>query len=266
MKTILIYDGTFDGFLTAVYQVFDEKLDTVQILQPKHYEPDMFSSSQEVITDIKKSKRVWKSLIVKASRKGAFELHKTFLSEIKGVEALLLRYIIYVYSTESFSHNNYSNNDVLRVSQVSKMVGREKHRMEAFVRFKLTKDGIYFASIEPDFNVLPLIAKHFKERYADQRWIIYDFKRNYGLHHDLESVERITFEQKLQAENVSGDASLFNEDENAYQDLWLNYFESTNIKSRKNMKLHLRHIPRRYWKYLSEKRNRAAITASKGIS
>ncbi|XLS28429.1 TIGR03915 family putative DNA repair protein [Flavobacteriaceae bacterium M23B6Z8] len=265
MKTILIYDGTFDGFLTAVYQVFEEKLDCVQILKPKHYEPDMFSTSYDVITDTKKSKRVWKSLIVKATKNGAHEFHKTFLSEIKGVEALLLRYIIYVYSTETFSHNNYSNNDVLRVSQVARMVGREKHRMEAFVRFKLTKDGIYFASIEPDFNVLPLIARHFKERYADQRWIIYDFKRNYGLYYDLETVERITFEQKLHAEKVSNDASLFDEAENAYQDLWLNYFESTNIKSRKNMKLHLRHIPRRYWKYLSEKRNGEALS-SKGIN
>ncbi|WP_340203094.1 TIGR03915 family putative DNA repair protein [Ascidiimonas sp. W6] len=265
MKTILIYDGSFDGFLTAVYQVFQEKLDNVQILKPKHYEPDMFSTCQEIITDIKKSKRVWKSLIVKASKTGANELHRTFLSEIKGVEALLLRYIIYVYSTETFSHNNYSNNDVLRVSQIARMVGREKHRMEAFVRFQLTKDGIYFSSVEPDFNVLPLIARHFKDRYADQLWIIYDFKRNYGLYYDLTSVERITFEHTLDAEAITNNTSLFDENEMAYKDLWLNYFESTNIKSRKNMKLHLRHIPRRYWKYLSEKRNQNMIP-SKGFN
>jgi probable DNA metabolism protein len=253
MKTILLYDGTFDGFLSAVYQVFEEKMDKVEILKPKHYQPDMFSNCNEVITDTKKSKRVWKSLMVKAGKMGAHELYKTFLSEIKGVETLLLRYIIYVYSTESFSHTNYSNNDVLRVSQVARMVSREKHRMEAFVRFQLTKDGIYFASVEPDFDVIPLIAKHFKNRYADQRWVIYDFKRNYGIFYDLTTVERIQFVENVNSENVINNSANFEENEAEYKNLWIDYFQHTHIKSRKNMKLHLRHIPRRYWKYLTEK-------------
>lgn len=45
---------------------------------------------------------------------------------------------------------------VLKVAQTAKKVGRKKHRMEAFVRFQLTKDNIYFVNIEPNFNVLPL--------------------------------------------------------------------------------------------------------------
>lgn len=254
MKTILLYDGTFDGYLTVIYEVFEQKMNQVQILRPKHYQPDMFSDCYEIITDSKKSKRVWKSLVIKAGKKGAHELHKTFLSEIKGTEALLLRYIVYMYSTESFSPNNFSNNDVLRVSQIAQMVNREKHRMEAFVRFKLTKDGFYFATIEPDFNVLPLIARHFKERYADQRWLIYDFKRNYGIYYDLETVERITFTEMSESKNTLYDEDVFEDNETDYSTLWVDYFESTHIKSRKNMKLHLQHIPKRYWKYLTEKR------------
>ncbi|RYE25413.1 MAG: DUF4130 domain-containing protein, partial [Sphingobacteriales bacterium] len=38
-----------------------------------------------------------------------------------------------------------------------------------------------------------------------------------------------------------------------YQLLWKSYFNNSNIKERKNMKLHIQHIPRRYWKYLTEK-------------
>jgi probable DNA metabolism protein len=44
------------------------------------------------------------------------------------------------------------------------------------------------------------------------------------------------------------------EKEVEYQVLWKSYFDSVNIKERKNPKLHLQHVPRRYWKYLSEKR------------
>ena len=41
--------------------------------------------------------------------------------------------------------------------------------------------------------------------------------------------------------------------EELYQKLWHSYFQSINIEARKNTKLHLQHVPRRYWKYLTEK-------------
>jgi probable DNA metabolism protein len=57
--------------------------------------------------------------------------------------------------------------------------------MTAFVRFEKMQDGVFFAKIDPDFNVLPLIRKHFKDRYQDQKWMIYDLRRNYGILYDL---------------------------------------------------------------------------------
>ncbi|MES2689093.1 MAG: DUF4130 domain-containing protein, partial [Bacteroidota bacterium] len=43
------------------------------------------------------------------------------------------------------------------------------------------------------------------------------------------------------------------EHEEWYRQLWAGYFKHTNIPSRKNIKLHLQHVPKRYWKYLPEK-------------
>jgi probable DNA metabolism protein len=133
-------------------------------------------------------------------------------------------------------------------------VGREKHRMEAFVRFQLTKDDVYFANIEPDFDVLPLISKHFRNRYADQQWIIYDLQRKYGLFYDLNTVEIISLDLSDIHTNSNEKSSAFTYAEYEYQDLWNNYFKSTTIKSRINNKLHVQHVPKRYWKYLSEKK------------
>jgi probable DNA metabolism protein len=42
-----------------------------------------------------------------------------------------------------------------------KNVGREKHRMKAFIRFEQRR--YLFAKIDPDFDVLTLIIKHFKK-------------------------------------------------------------------------------------------------------
>ena len=41
--------------------------------------------------------------------------------------------------------------------------------------------------------------------------------------------------------------------EKKYQTLWQRYFVKTGIPERKNMKLHIQWMPKRYWKYLTEK-------------
>lgn len=252
MKT-LVYDGSFNGFLTTIYKAFDEKLEVSDIQKNNATQRGLFSDTETVFTNIDKAKRVWNGI----SKKGTASvknIYFAFLSEQKGIELLLYRYVLKLFSRDEILHLNFSDSTVVKISQLAKSVGREKHRMEAFVRFQLTKDDIYFANIEPDFDVLPLISKHFKSRYADQQWIIYDIKRKYGIYYDLETVEIISLNLKDIYTNSIRKSDVFNSKEYDYQDLWNNYFKSTNIKSRINMKLHTQHVPKRYWKYMSEKK------------
>ena len=249
----LIYDGTFDGFLSAVFYVFEHKLITLTIQNEFVMQQGLFSDVEKITTEEVKANRVWKGIKSKLSAKGSYQLYYAFLSEQIGVETLLLDYIQYAFSKVHNVDKDYSHPSILKIAQIAKSVGREKHRMEAFVRFRLTKDDIYFANIEPDFNVLPLIEKHFKRRYADQKWVIYDIKRGYGLFYDLEKVELINMDFPENFNFTKTDDSFFAEQEFEFQKLWQDYFKATNIESRKNLKLHIRHVPKRYWKYLSEK-------------
>lgn len=249
----LVYDGTFDGFFTCVFHVYDLKLKHVNIQRKDEVQESLFGSSEEVLTDSEKADRVWKGVKRKTSSTGSLRIYYAFLSEQKGVENLLLRYVQYALKSNLPIDTDFGNEDILKVSQIAKSVGREKHRMEAFVRFKLTKDNLYFANIEPDFDVLPLILKHFKRRYADQKWMIYDLKRNYGLYYDLEKVDIVNMMLPNDFDATKTSKDFFADEELEFQTLWQDYFESTNIPSRKNMKLHVRHVPKRYWKYLSEK-------------
>ncbi|NNE32887.1 MAG: DNA metabolism protein [Winogradskyella sp.] len=247
-----IYDGTFDGFLTAVFHVFEFKLKTVNIQNECVQQHGLFSENETITTDEKKANRVWVGLKKQLSVRGRFQLYYAFLSEKEGIENVLLDYIRYAF-TKTNADKDFAHPSVLKVAQIAKMVGREKHRMEAFVRFKLTQDEIYFANIEPDFNVLPLIEKHFKRRYADQKWMIYDIKRHYGLFYNLDKVEIIEMQFPEHFDFTKTSTDIFAAQEFEFQTLWQDYFKATNIKSRKNMKLHIRHVPKRYWKYLSEK-------------
>ncbi len=250
----LYYDGSFEGFLTCIFTVYEQRLKVTGIEVSGNETPEMFSVSEEILTEQEKADRVEKSIRSKIPQKQWREIYFAFLSEEEGIEMLLLQYIKYILKQVAITATDYSNKYVLKTAQIAKKVSREKHRMEAFVRFKLTKDEIYFAQISPDFNVLPVILPHFESRYADQKWIIYDDKRKFGLYYDLEKTEFFVFSQNPEEPDSQLNSNYFTESEKEYEDLWQNYFNSTNIASRKNIKLHLQHVPKRYWRYLSEKR------------
>lgn len=253
MKTILKYDGSFEGFLSAVFYCYEYQLHTVAIEKQAVSEASFFDTSVIIISDNARAKRVWKGLSKKISRTGKLKLYKCFLSEIKGIENSIYYYIKKALASHKNVEMDFTDPEILYLEKTVKKVNREKHRMDAFVRFRLTQDGIYFATVEPDFNVLPLNAEHFKNRYADQKWLIYDLKRSYGIYYNLKTVESVSLELQEGINNQSQASQFFTDGELKFQELWGNYFKSSNIKTRKNLKLHIKHIPKRYWKYLSEK-------------
>lgn len=250
----IVYDGSFEGWLTAVFLVYEHKYQAVQFTTKERLQPNIFGGHIEVVSDEKKATRVWNGLRNKVSSLALTQLYKAFLSELPGIEDTMFHYVQYVFSSKLTVEYDYSNSYVLLVKQTAMKTDREKHRMEAFIRFQLTKDQLYYAICQPDYNVLPLIEKHFKDRYADQRWLIYDSTRRYGIYYDLQTVETVELSFNQETESGKNIAAVFDEKEELYQHLWQQYFKSVNIASRKNAKLHIRHMPKRYWKYLTEKK------------
>jgi probable DNA metabolism protein len=251
---VVVYDGSFAGMLSAIFDIYDYKMKEVTIVSSDAPQSSLFGELHTVQTNEAKANRVWSGLELWLSRIAINNIYIAFLSGIRGIENTLLQYIQYVFCSKKNIERDYSHPAVLAVTETVKKVRREKHRMEAFVRFQLTKDQLYYAVVQPDFNVLPLISHHFEKRYADQRWLIYDASRKYGIYYDLESVQEVNMHFDEGVQNGEYIASIHDEKEELYQTLWKQYFDSVNIKARKNTKLHIRHMPKRYWKYLPEKR------------
>lgn len=250
---VIIYDGSFPGLLTAIFEVYEYKFQQPHICKADAAPTSMFGKTHEVIFDAAKAERVRKKLQQKLTPKSFHRMYKTSLSEIRGIENVILRYVQYVVAAKETVENNFSHPDVLMIQQTSKKVDREKHRMDAFIRFELTKDNLYYAIVQPDFNVLPLIITHFKNRYADQRWLIYDVRRKYGIYYDLDTVTEVLMSFNEEVTHTPGAKDYWDDEEILYQTLWQQYFKSVNIAARKNTKLHIQHMPKRYWKYLTEK-------------
>ena len=252
--TTLLYDSTFEGLMTAVFEVFEYKYDVVEIVAQQNYsQENFFAETHEVITDFTKSDRVLKKLEENLGKQGISQLMMVYFSERKDLERLILSAVWHSikYPKQNILQD-FGNEDILEISKICRSVSRERHRMLAFVRFELLQDEVYFAKIEPDFNVLPLIRKHFKERYADQKWMIFDLKRHYGIFYDLKEVHFFTPDSS-QLQNFRNSEQFHHEEEKKYQKLWQRYFIKTGIPERKNMKLHIQWVPKRYWKYLTEK-------------
>ncbi len=261
-STVVLYEQSFEGWLSAVFYVYAHKLqhnEALQLTAQGCYIPSLIDQSVSVPTNEDHAQRVLIKLNKRLGRAGMRQLLWGFLSEKADIGTTLFQVVKYAIDYPSRSiMEDLGNLNVLELAQTVKSVGREKHRMEAFVRFEHTTDDIYFARVEPDFNVLPLIGEHFRQRYQDQHWAIYDLCRGYGIYYDKTqstpskpaALQTIT---ELDDNVLRNPSSIHSIDEQRYQRFWQGYFTNVNIKERKNTHLHKQHMPQRYWKYLSEK-------------
>lgn len=252
---IFQYDKTFEGLLTVVFTAYDYKEFPDVLMAQDEIFPLFYDKIYEVTTESVKSERVWKALKRKLSSKAISLLTTSWLADgFPKIDELLFRYIRKVIDTPTSIELNFGDSDVLQLSRVYKQVTYERMRMLQFLRFQKTSDGIYFAAFEPMHNVLPLTISHFKDRFADQKWVIYDMQRQYGFYYDLQEVKEVSFTEKGET-LIHGllEDKMMAEDERFFQELWKIYFKSIAIKERKNLRKQRQDMPVRYWKYLIEK-------------
>lgn len=251
---VFTYDKTFEGLLTSVFEAYERKLFPDVLLAEQEPLPLFYHEVINVITDEVKSNRVWRGLQKKLSPAGQSVLTTAWLSELPEIDILLFRYMRKAIDASQSIELNFGDPDVLRASQIGKKVSQERMRVIQFLRFQKAVDGTFFAALEPLYNVLPIAIGHFQDRFADQNWLIYDLKREYGYFYDQTQVTEVRFETRA-AHLLTGklNPQLMDEDEQLFQRLWKEYFQSISIKARKNPKLHRQNLPARFWKYLPEK-------------
>ncbi len=254
MVTKYIFDGSYAGYLTCLFTGFEyREFDAVPV-DEKDYPETLFDDCRKIETDREKAARVYRGLVNCLGRDRASYFYRGFLSEDNRAWRSGLKLMQRVFRSGAGSLQNFGDDDVLYFFQTLKKVRREAHRMTAFVRFSKSTNGLFFSVIEPDFNVLPLVKRFFKDRYADQHWLIYDAKRKYGLLYDKVSVHEVRIVSPEQPGHDRASISIaLDERDELFKRLWQLYFKTASITARKNPKLHLQHVPKRYWKHLVEK-------------
>ena len=258
---VYTFDHTLDGVLSAVFDAYFRHQSPDMLIGYGDQLPLFCDEVWEVITTDEKATRVWKGMEKHMSREALRLISISWLSEEKELSTPLFHYIYKVFQqtggNQCSIERNFSDPDVLYVTNTARRVVHEQLRMKQFIRFQKAKDGTYLGVVSPDNDVLPLVISHFQDRFNDQPWLIYDARRHYGYYYDGSTATRITFEDETQIpfslENGKlNDAVLSNNDQ-LFQDLWRTYFKAICIRERMNPRKQLNDMPRRYWRFMTEK-------------
>lgn len=248
-----IYDNSFAGLLTAVFDSFARKERDAALIGRGDMVPIFVSHEHNVITDEDKADRVWKALEKKLSKLSCKLIYYCSLCEEEGTGQFLFEYICRIFSRKEHYEMDFGDPQTLKLQLIARRVGHEQHYMRQFVRFQKCRDDIFFAPVSPESNVLPLNIEYFRDRFSDQKWIIYDTKRHYGFFYDLKEIQEIILDDESFVTDGKLNSGILAEEEALFQDMWRGYFSSITIKERINPKLHRRNMPKRFWKYLTEK-------------
>ena len=252
---IFVYDKTFEGLLTAVFDAYSRRTFPDLLVTEGVRFPLLYVEAILIYTDYRKADRVLTGLEKIISKSSLSGLTVTWLSELPEVDLVLFRYIRKAIDAPATIEFNLGDPDILETAKIWKKVNNERLRVMQFFRFQKAADGTYFAAIAPIYNVLPLVLPYAQDRFADQQWLIYDLKREYGYYYDLNDTIEVRFEEKdshLLTGLLSED--IMDKDEKLFQSMWKEYFKSIAIKERLNPRLHRQHMPARFWKYMPEKR------------
>lgn len=262
---IYVYDGSFDGFLTTVFYGFEQKQEPLRIVSIDCWQATFFDVEVHIVTDTVKSERVWKGIVRYSNEKVARMVYHAFASDISDIERSIFCYLqkLFADKTRKFYQNLLDENS-LTIYQTARKVKGETHRFLGIVRFQETLDGMFFSLIDPDHDIVGLLAPHFSRRFADRPWVIYDRKRDKGIYYDGKEVQEIILTEK-QFDSMTGSLphtlKADDEDQDRYRELWKVYYQSINIAERKNTRLLLRNLPRRYWKYLPERQEQQNVVS-----
>ena len=239
---IIVYDGSFEGFLSLIYEVYYKKLKPINIYKELPTKI-IFEEIIYIQTNEENYTKVLKAMKSKFQKKIVQRVMNIFMCDSKNFEMALLEYIILGFKDDK-QLLNINNSCVFYLNNLEKELFKNVHKMYAFVRFEELDDNSLYAKLECKFNTLYFLAKHFLKRFNNQDFIIHDINRKLAfikIGEDFSFQEVAHFEEPSQSQN-----------EQKFQKLWKSFFKGISIEERVNLKLQQNQVPLIYRTYMSE--------------
>lgn len=237
--TQLIYDGTWDGLLSAIFIAFP-RADVGIRPGVGGIEPTMFDT-HAVQTNMVHAERLSKGM-ARLHREMPNFVYKGFLCEQPGYEDDLLHALRLGFHLQTDPFTQRQHPFVYRVCAAQNRAAGEAHRMLGLVRFVQAHDDLFLGDISPDCNILPLIGQHFHERFNKQRLILRDVRRMTAMVSTTRAWWIVELSEPLKPLPP----------DKRYGTMWHSYFRAIAQPERANPHLQQHYVPLKYRKFLTE--------------
>ncbi|TCD11360.1 UdgX family uracil-DNA binding protein [Oricola cellulosilytica] len=132
--------------------------------------------------------------------------------------------------------------DVRQMEAMEKSIGRDVHKMRAFVRFRKIGEGAeerFVAWFEPEHHIVQRNAEFFVKRFTGMKWAILTPDRSARWDGETLSVGPGAKKADLPPDDAT-------------EDLWKTYFSSIFNPARLKVKAMQAEMPKKYWKNMPE--------------
>lgn len=239
---IYCYDGSFEGLLCCVFESYAQKEIPLAIVGPNESQTMLFPG-KKIIPDLLKANRVLTSIPIKMGDASLIFIKRAFLTCLEQKELHILLFLRLGYCHGPAVMNMLTNEVVNILLQAVKHLEKESHLLTGFLRFSIF-NNVLVGEIEPKNCVLPLMTRHFCERFPEERFLIHDKTHGMGLVYQPYQSAIIPI-GTLELPEVE-------EEEQNFRELWQIFYDTIAIQGRKNPKCRMSHMPKRYWKNMTE--------------
>ena len=170
-EMIYEYDGSFEGFLTCIFESYAQK-EVLTAISCGEDIPFMLFPVRTVLTDRDHAARVYRK-VVKLSPEAADLLRRGFLTCLPDREMHLYRLVVKLLEEGPRFLRDLSDETLYPILRAVRHLNGEVHQYKGFVRFS-DLGGVLGGEIEPKNRVLPLLRRHFCDRYRNERFFLYD--------------------------------------------------------------------------------------------
>ncbi|PKK39324.1 hypothetical protein ABB02_01557 [Clostridiaceae bacterium JG1575] len=237
---IYVVENSMEGFFTALYHHL--KIEPCEgILREQDARASLLEAPKALPSDNALARRVREGLREKLGSKERSLMNYLLLYNDSQSFTWALQVTLFALSYGPGAADVLQHPAVLRATKCQQAVRKEAHRMKGFLRFQCVEQ-VMIAVMEPDHDILELLAPHFRQRMDHHPYLIVDAKRQKAL--------LIQDQKCLVQKNVRLPDGLQQED--PYEALWRSYVDHLAIVSRRNPKAQDRLVPRRYRGHMTE--------------
>jgi probable DNA metabolism protein len=229
-------------FFTAVFYAYSKK-DSI-ICADNNIQLNLNDEIIDIIAEIDKAERVI-NFISKYDRSVILDIKMLFRSDDRDIYQIAFDYIKQLVKEKQKIREYLSNPYVILFNEKLKKIWNEVHRFTGFIRFMENDSGIFYSHYQPDYDITELLMPHFISRYKKMPFVIHDTNRNILGMYNGEISKIVKSEQTLTV--------YLSDNESNFTKLWKLYYDTVNIKERKNTKQMKSYMPVRYWKNMPEK-------------